>query len=104
MTTSSRTEHRALGGESAALMAGPGAMAAAAARVERAAHPVVREATEDAGAMRAEVSVGLVAGAARVGASAGLAGLAVGDSTYMIKRSGNGSFRGVASSSTRGSG
>ena len=81
MTTSSRTEHRALEGESVALMAGPGAMAAAAARVERAARPVVREETEEAGAMRAEVSVGLVAGAARVGASAGLAGLAVGDST-----------------------
>ena len=54
MTTSSRTEHRALEGESAALMAGPGAMAAAAARVERAARPVVREETEEAGAMRAE--------------------------------------------------
>ena len=104
MSTSSRTELRVLEGGSAALMAGPGAMAAAAARGARAAHPVVREATEEAGAMRAEVSVGLVAGAARVGASAGLAGLAVGDSTYMIKRSGNGSFRGVASSSTRGSG
>lgn len=81
MTMSSRTKHRALEGESVALMAGPGAMAAAAARVERAAHPVVREATEEAGVMRAEVSVGLVAGAARAGTSAGWAGMAVGDST-----------------------
>lgn len=82
MTTSSRTELRVLEGGSAALVAGPGAMAAAAAPGARAAHPVVREATEAAGAMRAEVAVGLVGGAARVGASVGLAGMAVGGSTH----------------------
>ena len=82
MTTSSRTELRVLEGVSAALVAGPGAMAAAAALGARAAHPVVREATEEAGAMRAEVAVGLVGGAARVGASVGLAGKAVGGSTH----------------------
>ena len=85
MTTSSRTERRALEEESAVLVAGPGAMAAVAARGERAARPVVREATEEAGAMRAEVSVVLVAGAARVGASAGLAGLAGAGSTGSLR-------------------